>query len=78
VLIGITLMFLGVILSSINPIEDERIVKGDCFDRYHNKINELTCDVKENELSVAFYFGLAIASIGTITFIIGLMGMDIL
>jgi len=41
---GLSILFVGLLLYGIFSDFGET-KKGDCFDRYGNKINELTCDV---------------------------------
>ena len=55
-LLVLSVAFFGTGLQEIAGMNHYYTEKGDCFDRNHNKINEVTCDVKrhcsENWISV--------------------------
>lgn len=67
---GLFLIFLGLILIFVGTIIPSEVskIKGDCFDKYGNKINGVTCDIKQDNLSYGAV-GLVIIFLGVLSYL---------
>lgn len=52
------MIFVGLLLIGIGIYDtiNATIIEGDCFDKNHNKINELTCEVRHYPINDGFSF----------------------
>lgn len=78
---GMFILVLGVFLfifctiSVVYTLDNEdfttKTVTGNCYDRYHNKINELTCESVENDGLTSISFLSIILAISTVFIVKG-------